>query len=468
MLLPADTIPPTIITILGGTGNLAETKLLPALFDLYRGGRLPQATAIVGVSRKDWQHSDYARYVIEAVELARPRSDKKEITQFASLVHYQRGNFDDVQMYEGLSSLLTTIDTQWGQCTNKLFYLAVPPQYYSTIFTQLSRSGVMSLCDSESAWTRLLVEKPFGRDLATAQALEEQLRTQFNEDQIYRIDHYLAKDAIENILALRFANRVLADSWHKGEVERIEIRMLETKDVATRGSFYDGIGALRDVGQNHVLQILALLTMTAADVRDTAALRAARARIIAALLPPTTMVRGQYVGYQDTFGVATDSDTETYFRLETTLALPEWEGVPIMLEAGKALDRSLLEAVVTFKTKEECHCAAEPEVHVHQNVLTITMAPEQKITLRLFVKKPGFAYELEPRDLTLVHTPALDDYSPEAYERVLYDCLVGDQSRFVSSDEVTAAWRFITPLLEESQPAPVSYQPGSAGPQTTT
>lgn len=453
-------IPPTVITILGGTGNLAETKLLPALFDLYVRDRLPQTLAIVGVSRKAWQDADYARYVSEAIELARPRADKAVVAQFSTLVRYQRGSFDDVQMYTALSLLLSTLDTTWGLCTNKLFYLAVPPQYYSSIFTQLSSSGVMNLCDSENSWTRVLVEKPFGRDLDTAKALEAQLREQFDEKQIYRIDHYLAKDAIENIMALRFANRVLSDSWHKGEVERISIQMLETKDVSTRGSFYDGIGALRDVGQNHVLQILALLTMAEVDLRDVAALRSARARVIAALLPPTIVVRGQYQGYQDTFGVSAGSDTETYFRLETSLALPVWEGVPVILEAGKALDRALIEAVVTFKAREDL-CTPEQK---EKNTLTITIAPEQKITLRLFVKKPGFAYELEPRDLTLVQTRAVDDYSPEAYERVLYDCLAGDQSRFVSSEEVTAAWGFITPLLPPTQAALEMYQPGSTGP----
>lgn len=456
-------IPPTSIVILGGTGNLAETKLLPALFDLYVRQALPSTFNILGLSRKAWGDAEYQRYVLEAVTLARPHADTARRAEFASLVRYVRGDFDSSETYQRVRDRLVEIDEALGQCTNKLFYLAVPPQYYSSIFTNLAQSGVMTLCNSFDSWSRLLVEKPFGRDLATAQALEAQLCSLFSEEQIYRIDHYLAKDAIENIVALRFGNRVLSDSWHKGEVASIAIRMLETKDVATRGSFYDGIGALRDVGQNHVLQILALLTMTETPAGGIAALRAARARVIAALCPPTSFMRGQYEGYRDIVGVAPDSRTETYFKLTTELDLPEWTGVPITLEAGKALAEAKIEAVITFRAPHVFGNDASVTNLAQQNVLTITMAPESRITLRVFVKKPGFTFTLEPRDLELVHTPGVDDYSPEAYERVLYDCLSGDQTRFVSGEEVTAAWRFITPLLDPTLPPPEPYAPGSAG-----
>jgi glucose-6-phosphate 1-dehydrogenase len=452
-------VPPTAIVILGGTGNLAETKLLPALFDLFVRKDLPSAFVVIGLSRKAWVDGDYQRYVREAVGLARQHADPEMVAEFAALARYRRGTFDDSLTYEALKEALTEADEALGQCTNKLFYLAVPPQYYSSIFTQLATSGVMTLCNSYDSWSRVLVEKPFGRDLETAKALEAQLAAQFKEEQIYRIDHYLAKDAIENILALRFGNRVLADSWHKGEVESIAIRVLESKDVSTRGSFYDGIGALRDVGQNHVLQILALITMEATALADVAAMRRARARVLGALTPPTAFVRGQYEGYRDTEGVAADSSTETYFKLTTTIDLPKWQGVPVTLEAGKALKENRIDAVITFKAKPDAANIETP----HQNVLTITMAPEVRITFRVYVKKPGFAFVLEPRELELTHTPAADSYSPEAYARVLHDCIAGDQTRFVSGEEVTAAWRFITPLLDPILPVPRTYPVGSGG-----
>jgi glucose-6-phosphate 1-dehydrogenase len=460
----ASIIPPTSIVILGGTGNLAETKLLPALFDLYVRAVLPSAFVIVGLSRKLWLDDDYVRYVAEAVTVARPHASPTEVASFAALARYAHGDFDSAETYHRVRVRLQEIDGAFGQCTNKLFYLAVPPQFYSSIFSNLAQSGVMTLCNSLDSWSRLLVEKPFGRDLATAQALEAQLCALFAEEQIYRIDHYLAKDAIENIIALRFGNRVFADSWQHTDIESIAVRMLETKDVSTRGSFYDGIGALRDVGQNHLLQILALLTMTSTPPGDIAAMRSARARIIGALLPPRTFVRGQYDGYVDTTGVAPDSQTETYFKLITELDLPEWSGVPFTLEAGKALNEARIDAVITFRAASIV--AADTTPSLHQNVLTITIAPESRITVRVFVKRPGFAFTLEPRELELVHTPGVDDYSPEAYERVLYDCLLGDQTRFVSGAEVEAAWRFITPLLDPSLPPPLRYAPGTSGPES--
>jgi len=458
------TIPPTCIVILGGTGNLAETKLLPALFDLYAREVLPSAFVMVGLSRKLWRDEDYVRYVAEAVTVARPHAPPALVAAFSSLARYAHGDFDSASTYSLVRERLEEVDRAFGQCTNKLFYLAVPPQFYSSIFTNLAQSGVMTLCNSFDSWSRLLVEKPFGRDLTTAQALEAQLRSLFTEAQIYRIDHYLAKDAIENIIALRFGNRVFADSWQHTDIESISVRMLEVKDVSTRGSFYDGIGALRDVGQNHLLQILALLTMTPTPHGDIAAMRSARARIIAALLPPDTIMRGQYEGYRDTLGVAPDSQTETYFHLTTQLDLPEWSGVPITLEAGKALSEARIEAVIVFRPPHSG--VGEVVSAAHKNVLTITMSPESRITLRLFVKRPGFAFAVEPRELELIHTPSVDDYSPEAYERVLYDCLLGDQTRFVSGEEVEAAWRFITPLLDPSLPPPLAYAPGTRGLQS--
>lgn len=458
---------PTAIVIFGGTGDLAESKLLPALLDLYLDQSLPDSFVIIGLSRKALSDTEYQDYVRRSITKEKLAHSADFIEAFCTHLRYVSGAFDDSESYERIKTALATFDNSIGQCTNKLFYLAVPPQYYETLFTHLHDSEAMKLCDEMDSWSRLLVEKPFGKDLATADALEDQLCRLFKDEQIYRIDHYLAKDAIENIISLRFANSILADSWNKERIESITIRLLETKDVANRGSFYDDLGTLRDVGQNHMLQILALLTMQAADVHDAESVRSARTAALQTLLAqkPDVVVRGQYTGFTETTGVRPDSETETYFKISMVADAPEWRGVRFTLEAGKALHESVNEAVITFKPLDDCHCAAQPELHHHRNVLRIRFAPEQHISLRLWVKKPGFIFTLEPRELELMHSSMTDTRSPEAYERVLFDCIAGDQTRFVSGKEVEASWQFITPILELFSQLPLKkYERGSAGP----
>ena len=462
---------PTAIVIFGGTGDLAQTKLLPALFELYMQGALPDAFVIVGLSRKELTDEAYRLFVKDSVTQKNPNYKQHDLDAFSAHIRYVSGNFDILISYEKIKTVLQEYDDSIQMCTNKLFYLAVPPQYYETIFTHLHKSEAMALCDGIGSWSRLLVEKPFGKDLETALFLEKQLCSLFADEQVYRIDHYLAKDSIENIISLRFANTILSDSWNKERIESIEVRLLETKDVANRGSFYDGIGTLRDVGQNHMLQILALLTMSAVDVHDAQAVRTARAQALLELLEGDleAVSRGQYLGYVDTPGVDDSSVTETYFALSLLSSTSQWQGVRFTLEAGKALDLSVNEAIVTFKSLDMCRCAYSTQPHTHKNTLRITFSPEQRMSLSMWTKKPGFDFELEEQELELLHTASTDTYSPEAYERVLFDCIRGDQTRFVSGAEVEAAWRFITPILELFKTLPLhQYEPGSKGPIITT
>lgn len=460
---------PTAIVIFGGTGDLAKTKLFPALMDLFVAGQLPQKFTVIGLSRKELPPAEYQAFVRASIEATEHTHTVEQIAAFCSNVRYVAGSFDDVVAYERVKGALEEFDTAIGQCTNKLFYLAVPPQYYEVIFEHLSASDAMALCDDRDSWARLLVEKPFGRDLATAQALEKKLCALFKDEQIYRIDHYLAKDAIENIIALRFVNAVLADSWHGEAIESIHITLREVRDVSNRGSFYDALGTLRDVGQNHLLQIFALLTMVPVDVHDAQAIRVARAAALAALRDcvPTTLVRGQYTGYEDTTGVAAGSDTETYFKLNFTLQSEVWQDTEFTLEAGKALNRQVNEAVITFRAAGVCHCAAEAGPHEHKNVLRMQFAPEEQMSLTMWAKQPGFDFVLREQTLMLIKRPGEESASPEAYEQVLFDCIMGDQTRFVSGAEVESAWRFITPILERFDTIPLErYEPGSVGPTT--
>jgi len=460
-------IQPTSIVIFGGTGDLAKTKLFPALLDLYVAGQLPERFSIIGLSRKELSDEEYQTFVQESIAHKGHDHDESAVQEFCTHIQYVAGSFDEIEAYERVKRALQEYDDSIGQCTNKLFYLAVPPQYYEVIFEHLASSQAMALCDNQDSWSRLLVEKPFGRDLSTAQALEKKLCSLFADEQIYRIDHYLAKDAIENLMALRFVNSVLADSWCGSSIESIHIKLLETKDVSNRGSFYDAIGTLRDVGQNHLLQIFALLTMSPADIHDPQAIRGARANALRALKTHTltSSVRAQYDGYASTVGVANGSETETYFKLMFSLGDEVWRGTKFTLEAGKALDRQVNEAVITFKPTQVERNTTDNNQREYRNTLTIQFSPHQHIDLSMWTKRPGFAFALREQELTLVEDAGEDCASPEAYERVLFDCIAGDQTRFVSGDEVELAWQFITPILEQFKNEPLhTYEPGSTGP----
>ncbi len=458
---------PTSIVIFGGTGDLAQTKLLPSLLDLYINKSLPDSFVIIGLSRKDFNDSEYQSFVKESIHNKGHDHNESIVNEFCSHVRYVAGSFDDIEAYQRVKKALSVFDNEINQCTNKLFYLAVPPQYYEVIFDNLDQSNSLALCDGLDSWSRLLVEKPFGRDLETAKALEKKLCSLFKDEQIYRIDHYLAKDAIENIISLRFANDIIADSWDKDRIESVQVKLLETKDVSNRGSFYDNIGTLRDVGQNHMLQIFALLTMSPVDIHNPQAVRKARAEALAVLVGQKldSVIRGQYEGYTDTDGVGDNSETETYFKLDFVSESPLWKGVQFILEGGKALDQQVNEAIVTFRSDNMCSCSFSDGAHTHKNVLKIEFAPEQKISLSVWVKKPGFDFSLHKQELTLLKHEVEDIYSPEAYERVLFDCISGDQTRFVSGKEVEVAWSFITPILEQFKDLPLlKYAPGSTGP----
>lgn len=454
---------PTAIVIFGGTGNLAETKLLPSLFKLYTHQMLPEAFKIIGLSRKNLSDTEYREYVANSIAKSVKDIEIEKLNTFCSHIVYASGSFDDLNSYLRINDLLNQFDETINQCTSKLFYLAVPPSLYAGIFANLKASNAMALCDGVDSWSRLLVEKPFGQDLDTAQALEKQLMSLFSENQIYRIDHYLAKDSIENIISLRFANSILSDSWNGAQIEDIKIKLFEDKDVSTRGAFYDGMGALRDVGQNHMLQMLALLTMSPVDVHSAEKMRQTRLDALKSVvrLEDDILIRAQYKGYQGTVGVAEGSQTETYFKIGLHINNDLWKNLPVILESGKALKEAVAEAIITFKPTDLCYCHSDTDGHQHRNVLKVTFSPEQRIELTMWIKEPGFGFKLHERKLVLNEYQGEEFRSPEAYERVLYDCIIGDQTRFVSGAEIEAAWGFITPILEEFKSTPLhTYNSG--------
>ncbi len=445
---------PTILVVFGATGDLMERKIGPALHYLRARAQLPPRFRCVGMARRDIGDANFRESVRESVRThSAGTPDAAELDGFAEMFSYSQGQFDDPVGYGALVDVLNGIDDEWGVCANKLFYLAVPPKHYRTILEHLAGSGLTAACGGEGGWTRVLVEKPFGKDVTTSRELDELLGTLFDESQIYRIDHYLAKEMLQGIMSFRFSNNLLEPVWDARGVERIEIDLLETLDAEGRGAFYDGVGALRDVGQNHLLQMLALVTMAQPLSADAPAIRAERVSALRALVPMKAdevrdrTFRAQYEGFRDVEGVAPDSDTETYFEVTTTLDSPAWAGVPVVLRGGKGLGTVSKQVTVTLRHPSPCLC--EPGPHISNKVI-FRIEPTESISISFRAKKPGFANVLEEREFDFfLHEKEEKAQYVEEYAKLLADAIEGDQRLFVSTREVRAMWEFIDPIVAE-------------------
>lgn len=457
---------PTILVIFGATGDLSRKKLLTALFNLYQKNVLPVQFYIVGFSRRELTDTEFRNFVKDALTEKGKARGANLLDAFLSKIYYQTGVFEDPTAYRALGVLLKNIDEKEVQgCANKLYYLAMGPESYARVFDKLADSGLTIPCIDNEGWTRVVVEKPFGKDLDTARELDQRLGALFEERQIFRIDHYLAKETIQNILAFRFSNILFEPLWSNQYIERIEINLHEQFSIEGRGTFYDGVGALRDVGQNHMLQMLSLVAMEDPKELQAVRIRRERARALSALRlfkgTDGVLYRGQYRGYRAETGVAADSTTETFFRITAEVNTKRWHGVPWILESGKCLSETRTEIQIYFKKTETCLCPPEAEHH-HQNILTFRIQPNEGISVVFWAKKPGFATKLEPRELTFQYKNAGESAMlPDAYERVLYDCIRGDQTLFASTEEVEASWKFITPIIDQWHSVPlVEYDKG--------
>lgn len=443
--------PATILVVFGATGDLMARKIAPSLLHLDRQGLLHPRLRVIGFSRRPWSDADFRDRVREM--LTERYQDPGPLEAFLKRFTYRQGTFEDAAAYDALARDIGDTAADWGGCVDKLFYLAVPPEHYDTIIGNLSTSGLTSVCDAETGYTRVLVEKPFGHDVTSSKALDELLASLFREEQIYRIDHYLAKEMLQGILAFRFHNDLLESAWNREGIERIDISLLETIGVEKRGRFYDGVGALRDVGQNHLLQILALVTMDQPRSLGADDIRAARASLLDTLRPPLpheiarSSYRAQYEGYRDIEGVDPDSLTETYFRLDTTMSGPRWAGVPVSFESGKRIAPGPLKrVVVTFRHRQPCLCGGTTHL---RNRVVFTLEPDDTISISFWAKRPGFDYEVEEQafDFALYEKSGKLQYVEE-YAKLLYDAVRGDQTSFVSTGEVRAMWRFVDPVIE--------------------
>ncbi|MDY0341575.1 MAG: glucose-6-phosphate dehydrogenase [Coriobacteriia bacterium] len=441
----------TILVVFGATGDLMARKIVPSLYHLDRQGLLDPRLCVIGFSRRQWSDADFRDHVRKT--LVERHQDVDALQPFLDRFSYRQGNFADAEAYDALAGDIARIAGAWGGCVDKLFYLAVPPENYETILGNLPTSGLTTVCNAESGYTRVLIEKPFGHDVYSSKALDELLASLFREEQIYRIDHYLAKEMLQGILAFRFHNDLLEHAWNRDGIERIDISLLETIGVEKRGHFYDGVGALRDVGQNHLLQMLALIAMDQPRSLDADDIRTARAAFLETMQPPTSdevahwSYRAQHDGYRDIEGIDPDSSTETYFRLDTTMSGPRWAGVPVSFESGKRIAPGPLKRiVVTFRHRQPCLCSGTTHLG---NRVVFTLEPNDTISLSFWAKRPGFDYEIEERSFffTLYEKTERSQYVEE-YAKLLYDAVRGDQTSFVSTDEVRAMWRFVDPVIE--------------------
>ena len=456
----------SIMVIFGGTGDLTYRKLLPAIENLYLENKLSERFCVVAVGRKPFKTESY-RIEIEK-RIGRPY-------KFANRVSYYQLSFDDPKGYEGLNDYLRHVDETCGTKGNRLFYFATAPKYFEIISRHLNETNMVTQLDG---WHRIMIEKPFGYDLETAKALNKVLCETVTEKNIYRIDHYLGKEMLQNILYIRFSNMIFERIWHKECIDNIQITVSEDIGIEGRGKYYDQSGALRDMVQNHLFQILALLTMERPTVFDPTHIRDEKVQIFKSLVPldPESLedhvVFGQYKGneaqkgYLQEEGVSVDSTTETFVGLKLFIDQPRWRDVPIYMKTGKSLKAK--EAYITVEFKQSMKDSGFFGGEVQSNILGIRIQPFEGIYLRFNIKEPGHLNHMVPADTDYCHNCDINYRSPEAYERLLLDGLLGDASLFTRWDEVEASWAFVDQLTtlccKDKKRLTEHYESGSDGP----
>lgn len=435
---------PTIYIVFGITGDLFKRKILKSIYSLYTKNSLPKKFIIFGFGRRDWTSEDLRKYLKSIFG----KEDEKFIKHF----FYAKGNFDDVGSYKNLAQQIGMVDNKWKYCANKMFHLAVPPTYYKTIIKNLKKSKLTKTCSDEEGWTRVIIEKPFGKDAKTAESLDKTLTKYFKEEQIYRLDHYLGKEVLQNIIFFRFSNNIFENSWNNKFIEKINIVSLESNLVDMRGNFYDGVGELRDMGQSHLLQMLALITMENPMGLNGESVRQKRAQVLKSLKPWTKALvdkntkRGQYEGFTKAEGIDNKSKTETYFSLKTEIDNNRWKDVEINLTSGKATTKKSKSYIdVIFKHPSDCYCPINSN-HEFRNKVRFELKPGNQIKITTWYKTPGLNFDIEKK---LIEVPLSGTNGASEYEKLLYDCVQGDQTLFVSSNEVKHMWEFVDPVLKE-------------------
>lgn len=470
---------PSGMVIFGVTGDLARKKLLPAIYDLANRGLLPAGFALVGFGRRSWSKQEFETYVYEAV-LAGARTEIRQNVweRLAEGMHFVTGAFDDEVAFDNLAELLSSLDTSRGTAGNWAFYLSVPPDFFDDVVHQLDRSGMAR--GTDGSWRRVIIEKPFGHDQSTARELNRVVNSVFPEDSVFRIDHYLGKETVQNIMALRFANQLFDPLWNANFVDHVQITMAEDIGLGGRAGYYDGIGAARDVIQNHLLQLLALVAMEEPITYNPRELRAEKIKVLRATTPvyplAKTTARGQYtagwqgsqrvVGLREEEGFDPDSNTETYAACTLQINSRRWAGVPFYLRTGKRLGRRVTEIAVVFK--QAPHLTFDESMTASQgpNALVIRVQPDEGVLMRFGSKVPGSTMEVRDVNMDFAYSEAFTEESPEAYERLILDALLDENSLFPTNEEVELSWAILDPILEywENRGKPDDYPAGTWGP----
>jgi glucose-6-phosphate 1-dehydrogenase len=473
---------PGIIVIFGASGDLTARKLVPALYDLAAQRRLPMEFAVVGISRTEMSHEEYRERLRGALEKYRSGEVSEDVWEsFSKGIFYLPGDSKKPETYEELKGFLKQLDEERGTSGNRIYYLSSSPSLFSTIVERLGEAGMSE--ERDGSYARLVVEKPFGRDLESAKKLNEEIRRYFDERQIYRIDHYLGKDTVQNILALRFSNGIFEPIWNQHYVDHVQITVAEDIGVETRGAFYEEAGALRDIVQNHVMQVLCLTAMEPPVTFDAESVREEKVKVLKAVRPipedevEAYAVRGQYArgwifgeevkGYREEDDVAPDSLTETFVALKLFVDNWRWAGAPFYIRAGKRLPKKATEIAIQFRPTPHTMFTRGETRGLEPNVLVIRIQPEEGISLKIGAKVPGSGFEVSSVNMDLLYGTAFLEEAPDAYQRLLLDLMLGDPTLFIRADEAEGAWSILQPVMRawaESEEIP-TYPAGTWGPE---
>lgn len=479
---------PCTLVIFGATGDLTARKLIPALYNLAKEGQLPAHFACVGFARREKSNGEFRDEMKKAVSLySRTKPIDEEVwKEFADSLFYHESNFTEDAGYETLSDLLYSLDEKRGTLGNRVFYFSTPPTYFPIIAEKLKTHGLLyEPNETNHSWSRVIIEKPFGTDLSSAIELQKHVENSMSESQVYRIDHYLGKETVQNLLVFRFSNSIFEDLWNNQHIDHIQITQAEDIGIGTRGKLWEESGSLRDIVQNHLMQILSLVAMEPPVTLEADAIHDEKVKALKAVRPIPMeqfhehVVRGQYgpgfvdgkevIGYRQEMNVSPSSIVETYAALKLYIDNWRWSGVPFYIRTGKHLPKKTTDISVIFKPAPGVLFTANSQPH-EPNILSIRIQPNDGISLKMNCKVPGMTLPLQPVKMDFRYQSYFGVEPPEAYERLICDCMSGDSTLFARSDEVMASWRVLSPVIErwEKEPAPhfPNYPAGSWGPKS--